>query len=154
MYCPVCGAESTQGLNYCKRCGATLSPIAGGAEPRPALRSASLLPVALVSVVGLIGFFVTIVALANSKIDQEALIGVAAFGGATVFGVVGLLIWLLTQLSGVGLRSSHVNKGTRSVSGSSTQPQLSAPSVSVPSVTENTTRNFDPPVYREKGVRE
>ncbi|HET8676455.1 MAG TPA: hypothetical protein VFO63_11745, partial [Blastocatellia bacterium] len=26
MYCPVCGAETVQGLKYCKQCGANLNP--------------------------------------------------------------------------------------------------------------------------------
>ncbi|HEX8355529.1 MAG TPA: hypothetical protein VF611_21665, partial [Pyrinomonadaceae bacterium] len=39
MFCPYCGTESTQGLNYCKRCGGNLAPLAqGGAqETRPAV---------------------------------------------------------------------------------------------------------------------
>jgi hypothetical protein len=33
-------------------------------------------------------------------------------------------------------------------------PQLPAPPVGMPSVTENTTRNFDPSRYRERGEHE
>ena len=39
MFCPYCGTESTQGLNYCKRCGANLGAglQAGGQEASPAI---------------------------------------------------------------------------------------------------------------------
>ena len=39
MYCPHCGTESTQGLNYCKRCGGSLNVLAPGAaqESQPAV---------------------------------------------------------------------------------------------------------------------
>src|SRR5437868_5902121 len=33
MYCPNCGAESTFGLNYCKRCGGNLSDVQQSAAP-------------------------------------------------------------------------------------------------------------------------
>src|SRR6185295_2921772 len=32
MYCPVCGVESIQGLNYCKQCGANLTVALQPAE--------------------------------------------------------------------------------------------------------------------------
>ncbi len=63
MFCPSCGAETSEGLSYCKRCGAKL----GGAradEPRPrvaGLMWAILLAVVLITLGGLavvLGFIV------------------------------------------------------------------------------------------------
>jgi hypothetical protein len=27
MFCPYCATETTQGLNYCNRCGGNLAPV-------------------------------------------------------------------------------------------------------------------------------
>jgi hypothetical protein len=154
MYCAVCGNESTPGFNYCKRCGASLSPSANASDAdHPVAKPVAMLwPVALVSIVGLIGLFVTLVNLSERGVESRALIGISAFAGATVLGVVGLLIWLLMQLSGIRHGTPHVERGARSVSGSSGQPQLPAPTPAVPSVTENTTRNFDPARLRDRAT--
>ncbi len=34
MYCPNCGAESTQGLKFCKRCGASVASSADVTAPK------------------------------------------------------------------------------------------------------------------------
>jgi hypothetical protein len=156
MYCAVCGGESTPGLNYCKRCGSSLSAQTNASDPPkpPAGPLAMLWPVALVSMVGLIGLFATLVNLSERGVDFKAMIAISAFAGATVLGVVGLLIWLLMQLSGIRHGLSSIERGARSVSGSSTQPQLEAPLASIPSVTENTTRNFDASRLRDRSTSE
>lgn len=154
MYCPVCGSETTPGLNYCKRCGAGLGPTNPGDAGRSASRPFAMLwPVALVSLVGLIGLFATLVNLGERGFEARALVAVSAFAGATVLGVVALLIWLLMQLSGIRQGVSLGDRG-RISSGGSTQPQLQAPPASVPSVTENTTRNFDPARLRDRSTSE
>ncbi|MEK6303774.1 MAG: zinc ribbon domain-containing protein [Acidobacteriota bacterium] len=156
MYCPVCGAESTPGLNYCKRCGAVqgshTNPVdTGQIVARP---FAMLLPVAIVSIVGLVGYFMTITNLSDRMFEPRALIGISAFAGATLLGVVGGLIWLLMQLTGIRKGISHAETGGRSLSHGSTQPQLQAPPASVPSITENTTRNFDAARLRDRNTSE
>ena len=156
MYCPVCGAESTSGLNYCKRCGAGLGPAANATDTGHAIAKpfATLWPVAIVSIVGLVGFFMTIANLSDRNFEPRALIGVSAFAGATVVCVVGLLIWLLMQLSGIRHVSSHAGRDRGSLTTGSTQPQLQAPPASVSSVTENTTRNFDAARLRDRNTSE
>jgi len=147
MFCPECGAESTQGLNYCKRCGTTLSASSVVNQPRPK-SIPPLVPLSLVSMVGLIGFFATLIALANTKIDERVLIAVAIFGGATVFGVIGLLIRISKQQLG-----SHPLPASDDKRGHSTQPQLISPPLVVSSVTEHTTRNFDPQLQQRNTDR-
>ena len=156
MYCPVCGAESTPGLNYCKRCGAGLGPHTNPVDTGQILARpfAMFWPVALVSLVGLIGLFATLVNLSERGVEPRALVAVSAFGGATVVCVVGLLIWLLMQVSGIRHGTSYGDRGWGSVSAGSTQPQLQAPPASVPSITENTTRNFDPARLRDRSTSE
>lgn len=156
MFCPVCGAESTQGLNYCKRCGAGLSASTLPIESKASFAKmmGMLLPLAAVSLGGFIALFVTAYNLgARPGFDARALIGFMAFGGATVVCVIGLLVWLLLTLSGYQSVRSQDKSDKKQVRDYSPQ-QLPPSPISMPSVTENTTRNFDPSVYREKDVRD
>lgn len=158
MYCPNCGDQTTQGLKYCKRCGAGLSTATTPIEPQPSVGKAMgtmLFLVALVSIAGFIALFSTVYSLGESPgFNTKALIAIMAFGGATVVGVIGLLVWLLLRLTTgsqpLAQREETEKPGVRDYH----VPQLSAPPSSMPSVTENTTRNFDPAVYGEKGARE
>jgi len=159
MFCPICGAESTQGLNYCKRCGAGLSastpPIESKASIGKAL-GAMLFLVSLVSIAGIIALFTTVYNLGERPgFDPRTLIGIMAFGGATVAGVIGLLVWLILRLTtpfqGAGRQQAKVEKP---VVGDYVPQQLSSPPIGIGSVTENTTRNFDPSRYRETEGRE
>jgi hypothetical protein len=158
MYCPTCGAEAIQGLNYCKRCGAGLSASTPPIEQASLGKAMGLMLflVSLVSIAGFIALFSTIYSLGErDNFPPNTLVGIMAFGGVTVVGVIGLLVWLLLRLT-TGQRQPAAssenapNLARREYS----VPQLPAQPIGIPSVTENTTRNFDPSVYREKGARE
>ena len=157
MYCPVCGAESTQGLNYCKRCGAGLSASTTPIEPKASVgkaMGAMLFLVSLVSIAGFIALFTTVYNLGERPgFDPRTLIAIMAFGGATVLGVIGLLVWLLLHLTGYR-PVAHPDKTEKPLARDYTPQQLPPSPISMPSVTENTTRNLDPAAYRERGVRE
>lgn len=152
MYCPVCGAESTQGLNYCKRCGAGLSGPNIPIESKASFGKmfGLILPVALVCIGGFIALFTTVYNLGErTGFDTRALIAIMAFGGATVVCVVGLLVWLLLRLA--GFEPTHQQgRSERSLPRDYTPQQLPPSQIGMPSVTENTTRNFDPSRYRER----
>jgi hypothetical protein len=151
MYCPSCGVESTQGLKYCNRCGASLG--SGSHDANPMGRLVGLVPVSAVSIVGLIGFFVTINHLAG-RLDARAITAIAFFGGLTVFAIVASLIWLLLRLvdgpKTPELRTS--NHGGRDID-DIVMAQLSAPPIAVGSVTEGTTRNIDQIKPGERNTR-
>jgi len=103
MFCPNCGDQTTQGLKYCKRCGAGLGALTKPTEEKASIGKAiggSLFLVSLVSIAGFIALFVTIDSLGEHGFDRNALVGLMAFGGVTVVGVVGLLVWLLLRLTG------------------------------------------------------
>ena len=158
MYCPVCGAESTQGLNYCKRCGAGLSASTPPIEQKGSIGKAMglmLFLVSLVSIAGFIALFSTVYNLGERPgFEPRTLIAIMAFGGATVVGVIGLLVWLLLRLTTGHPAVASPEKSANLVPREYSVPQLPAPPVGIPSVTENTTRNFDPSAYRDKGARE
>lgn len=155
MYCPNCGDQTTQGLKYCKRCGVGLNP---SSEP-PAEKTSfgkmmgMLLPVAAVSIGGFIALFTTVYSLGErSNFDTKALIGIMAFGGATVVCVIGLLVWLLLRLTTGYQPNFHQDKPQRPIIRDHAPQQLPPSQIGMPSVTENTTRNFDPAIYRDKGT--
>jgi len=158
MYCPNCGDQTTQGLKYCKRCGAGLSASATPVEPQVSIGKAMgvmLFLVSLVSIAGFIALFSTVYSLGErSGFDPRALIAITAFGGATVLGVIGLLVWLLLRLTTGNLPLQHHSQTERPLARDFSPQQLPASPISMTSVTENTTRNFDPAVYREKDARD
>lgn len=156
MYCPICGAESTQGLNYCKRCGAGLTPSVPPFEQKPALGKAMgtmLFLVSVVSIAGFVALFTTVYNLGERQyFDTRALVAIMAFGGATVVGVIALLVWLLLRLTTGPV--AHPDKTAKPGAREYSTPQLQAPPIGLSSVTENTTRNFEPRGYRERESRE
>lgn len=149
MHCPQCGLKATHGLNYCKQCGTNLNQPSAPIEPGAKLSAGVLVPPMLISIVGLIGLFVTI---ANVNVAPPFLVGIAAIAGATVFGVVALFIWLLLRLTGYS-PPARIEREPKSAASGYDHPQLSAAPISRGSVTENTTRNFDP-AYGNRGARD
>lgn len=158
MFCPVCGAESTQGLNYCKRCGAGLSASTPPLEQKsPAGKAVGtmLFLVSVVSIAGFIALFSTVYSLGERPgFESKPLIAIMAFGGATVVGVVGLLVWLLLRLTTGHQPAAQQHEIEKPVARDFHAPQLPAAPIGLPSITENTTRNFEPRSHREKGARE
>jgi hypothetical protein len=154
MYCPNCGDQTSQGLKYCKRCGTGLSTSTAPIEEKTSVGKAMgvmLFLVALVSIAGFIALFATVYNLGErSTFDTRALIAIMAFGGATVVGVVGLLVWLLLRLT-TGYRPHAHHEKEQPVMREYIAQQLPPSPLSSSSVTENTTRNFDPSLYRDKG---
>ena len=150
MYCPNCGDQTTQGLKYCKRCGTglTISTTPIDTRTNSAKPLGLLLPVAAVAIAGFLALFITIANI--TQIDTRALVAITAFGGATVVGVVGLLVWLLLRLT-TGYRPPAHYEKEKPVVREYIAQQLTPPPISASSVTEHTTRNFDPSLYREKG---
>lgn len=141
MYCPVCGAESTQGLNYCKRCGASLGSETNPRHPGVSARHIvlPLMTISAVSIVGLIGLFATLNEnQAVKQLPPPYLTGVLLFASATVFGVVAMLIWSLLRLT--GSRDGAQPVAMRPTS----EPArlLSTPPPTFTSITEHTTKGF------------
>jgi hypothetical protein len=155
MYCPMCGTQSTQGLNYCKRCGSVLSASSTAGEPSLGKAMGTILFLSLVSIAGFIALFTTVYSLGQrDTFDTRALVAIMAFGGATVVGVVGLFVWLLLRLTGSHHPEDDLRKRTDKAAIRDSRAALLQPDPSaVPSVTENTTRNFEP-AHREKGFGE
>lgn len=99
MYCQHCGAESTQGLNYCKRCGGNLGALAQAPPSevglRPRAGSAWAAGISMFLVVGA-GFGATVSlveALARNGVRPEALVVIMMCGSLTIL----LCLFMLTR---------------------------------------------------------
>jgi hypothetical protein len=169
MNCPICGAESTYGLRYCKRCGGNLAapgqPIEYAAPPGRTTGAAWALAIAtaVITLGGLGIVFGHALDMARpapwggqSAVGNPTAIVMAmiAFGSMTIFGVVAMLIRLFTRVLGSAQESSRSNQVSAQAFNPQSVTQLPAPPAAVSSVTEHTTRTFDRHRFGEQNAHE
>ena len=152
MFCPFCGTESTQGLNYCNRCGGNLGAFmqAGAQEARPAVSNgaawAAGISTAAVVVIGLAMIFPVTTELAAKGVHSVALTWIALFVALAVCGCAAMLLRFWSSLLGVG----------RPAAGAALRPPAAAPTGELgatrfealnpqpaQSITEQTTRTLE-----------
>ncbi|HEY0173504.1 MAG TPA: zinc ribbon domain-containing protein [Pyrinomonadaceae bacterium] len=166
MFCPYCGTESTQGLNYCNRCGGNLAPLAqGGArETRPAVSAgaawAAGLTTSAVVIIGL-GMLLAVAGdLTIRGMPPGSVVAIALFVALAVLGCTWMLLRFWSRLLGVTGPAPAAGRAA-------TTPALadaratdtrelgtarfdSLNPASVHSVTEQTTRTLEPARTRAK----
>ena len=159
MYCPSCGTEYTIELKYCNRCGANLG---SGLEQQPQINPVNVTKPALV-----IGAIMIILTLAGFglviggaiELSHNARYVPGSIGAIVLIGMLSILtidIFLVRQLSkliSAALSSSTPTQPRRPnvLANPSLVPLPQSPTArlqGVPSVTEGTTRFFEP-AYRE-----
>ena len=155
MYCPNCGAEATPGLNYCKRCGGSLTQLSIAQEIRPAVSAASVWAVGVTTlflvVGGLAVLFGLLTDMVHSGLIPHVIVWLAALGALTILGSVALLMRFWMRL--LSLRSPQSVGGQTQLKNFAAVSEL-GPARTGPfpdplgSVTEHTTRTFEPS-YRE-----
>ena len=171
MYCPECGVETTNGLRYCKGCGASLMEQSPASQPAPrvvrtngAAWAVALATVAI-TLAGLgIVFSVALDLMSPSHWGPMAqpvpdshipvALVMIAFGTSTIFGIVFLLIKLFTKLMHLPVESPREARPTPVLNPPYRSHQIQAPPMQMPSVTEHTTRNFDPILKGDRRARE
>lgn len=160
MYCPSCGLQQTQELRYCPRCGANLNPLAEREAP-PSLVGpiwAMSLAVTLITLAGLgLVFAFALVIVNKGGAMGGSLLLLLSFFLFVVLAIAGLLIRQLSRLlnlyhKGEGQAQKPAQPFRNELAGREA-PQLEAVRESPFSVTENTTRTFEP-VPRERQTRE
>jgi hypothetical protein len=153
MYCSSCGASITPGLSYCNRCGANLKP---SESVVPSSKPAGLAWIVWFGILmmgtpfpAMIIVFESVRVLKQAGFPIEYAMALAVFSLLMVFGSVVLLSRLLSPMVRAYLRSGEpVKSKTPELSGP-TRAQIEAVREPVSSVTENTTRSFEP-AYREQ----
>lgn len=154
MYCPSCGTEYAIELKYCNRCGANLStelatqhaPVVLNLTKPTAIIGATLAAVTLGGFGGLVGGTVGLAPLVHGN---DPLMAMIFFGMTTIMVVDIVLIRLLSKIINASLSSGTQPQPRRSnVVANPAVAQLTQPSMAqrqgVPSVTEGTTRFFEP----------
>ncbi|HYV03919.1 MAG TPA: hypothetical protein VFB82_05025, partial [Blastocatellia bacterium] len=162
MYCPNCGAESTFGLNYCKHCGGNLGE--GTAQvptttPARNIFAALILAAATTGIV--LGGLAIVFSFALGLIgpqppgyaapvhDAIVVAGMMViFGSAAIILATFLLIKLFARVMGFNSVAEKQSARAKALPVAQRVPQISAPPASMHSVTEHTTRNFEPRVYQ------
>jgi hypothetical protein len=156
MYCPSCGTEVTLGLNYCNRCGANLGQPSNLPEQpvRPVSLTGPTIAIALMVVIGLGITFASVADLAKKDIHPVALTWMVIAGLAMITGVAALIIRQWSYLAGVARPKEQSLPRKKSAGKEPVVPAQLPPlrSEPVPSVTENTTRTFEP-AYIERERR-
>jgi len=154
MFCPSCGAESPIELNYCNRCGANLTS-ALQAEVTPVSVTKPVLIIGAVLLFITLGGFVGVLSAALEVATRagggDLSLAIVSFGMITILTIDVLLFILLWKLINATL-SSHKNPRDKRTTSSKDPVPFARPTTAqlepAPSVTENTTRFFEP-VYRE-----
>jgi len=153
MYCQSCGASVTENLSYCNRCGANLRPLVTVAKPSGLIW---VIFVGLTLMALPFPAFIVIVQLMkelkSAGFPIEFIIAISVISLLTVFGAVLLLSRLLSPLVKTYLQSGEADKPSKLELSYKTPAQLEEAREPVSSVTENTTRIFEP-VYREDNTR-
>ena len=152
MYCSTCGVAVSQGLSFCNYCGAKLGGVKGEDAGRPSEIKPELLVSAMVGlfILGLVAIAVLIGVLkAVAGFDLPFLLAATMFSFLLMLVVEGVLIGLLLKGRKAARRADDAVRPKEQTTRELGDAQARALPEPVPSVTEHTTRTFDP-VYSER----
>jgi hypothetical protein len=152
MYCPGCGTETTQGLNYCKQCGASLAsaPSAYRMGTPPAWLVLSFL--ALIGLIGAIGLAGPLAGSTdlrrNGFAPREIIVicSVVMSGAVLMIAFLSKLFFRLLSMYTEGQPGQAVKSLSRTIS----PRRIGPPPQGIASVTEQTTRSFDLPDVEQR----
>jgi len=150
MYCPDCGDHSTQGLNFCKQCGASLGSLQNTSDIEPRSRANWFAwALALFTVLSGFGglaviFGMSFVLAQNPSVDKDYPVALVVFGSLSFVGVLAVLVYMVLRLAGVTSGVVRKTRGKSKPRRADVVPQIDAPPATLSSVTEHTTRTFEP----------
>jgi hypothetical protein len=152
MYCSSCGVAVTQGLGYCNYCGAKLNGANGDSVSTTSEVKPEMLVGAMVTlfVLGLVAIAIlTGVMKSVLNLDAGQILGFAALSFLIMLLIEGVFIWLLlrnnrnAEETSKSLTSKNQTTNELNPAQERALPEPSA------SVTDHTTRAFDP-IYSER----
>ncbi|HYO99974.1 MAG TPA: hypothetical protein VER76_07270 [Pyrinomonadaceae bacterium] len=161
MYCPACGAGVTQGLSFCNFCGAKLGGAKPDVQPSESFPESLVWAIVTVFIVGL-GCIIGLTAMMKQllKFNDDIIIAVMFACFLFMFVVEAAFLWLLLRRKKNDPREAHGGGGTDPAATTqleeqptkvldATQPARSL-AEPVASITEHTTRGFEPIYTRQK----
>ncbi|HKG15418.1 MAG TPA: zinc ribbon domain-containing protein [Pyrinomonadaceae bacterium] len=153
MYCSTCGVAVSQGLSFCKHCGAKLGVERGDDLVRYSemrAESFNIAAMVMVFIFGLVAITGLLAVLKNGlDFETPQVIPFAIISFVMLFLLEGILIWRLVR------RDRHAKAAAPAPPSEQTTKGLDAARARAlsegvpPSVTEHTTRAFEP-VYGER----
>lgn len=152
MHCSNCGAEVTEALRYCKRCGMNLSAPLQPGPPKKFPTGLVFLFLLLIGFVTAIGISVPLLSaqdLAHVGFGPGSVTMIFIVSALVTLGIDSLLVSLLLKLIKIQQRIEDKAQGSsgtgikQPVMKDYSPVQIAAPPESIGSVTEHTTRNFD-----------
>lgn len=157
MYCQTCGVELAKALSYCNKCGANLGPAkVHGPAATGATATDTLLWVIVGTTITLLGMGLGALVLMNKgEINERLGTAFVILTFVALVVVEGGLVWRLLQLNRSSEKIHRVpqpNEVSTAELNPSTARALHEPLEPVSSVTEQTTRAFEPSSYG-KGER-
>jgi len=150
MYCPTCGIDSVEGLKYCKRCGANFTSALSASPSKKfplALTISFLIIIGSIFIAGLALPMAASHDLMSSGFTTGQLMYIFMADISVMLVVVFLLTWLFLRLIKLHQQTSAVASAPKMATSDFAPPQIVGPPQSIGSVTENTTRSFEPRVY-------
>ena len=149
MYCPACGTRCDQPLSYCKNCGTNLGALGIHREVEKAGTSIDTLVWVIVgTTITLLGMSLgALVVMTDGGIDARLGSAFVILSFVAWLVVETVLIWRLTSLKKIGEKLDSLPQPANLSTNSLDSPPARAlheGAGSVPSVTEQTTRTFEP----------
>lgn len=154
MYCSACGVAVTQGLSYCNFCGAKLARASSSSrspEVKPELLVTSMVAVFVFGTAAITGLMA--VAKAVLAFETGPLLALLLLCFLIMLGLEGVFIRLLMRRSPRTDENTHhalMDKQATNELDARAAPALSE---SIGSVTEHTTRAFQPIVAERNRIR-
>lgn len=151
MYCSSCGIALTPGLSYCNRCGASLSPAKDNAEakPPPSQVDSLLEGIVLTTLFGLGIILGGMVVMKALDFREPLIIAYMILSSLAFFGIYSVYIWQFFRLDR-GIKKSGSATQMEELDTKELEPaQEHALPEAPPTVTERTTRAFEPS-YRQR----
>jgi hypothetical protein len=156
MFCPTCGAQSIEHLNYCKHCGANLTLSAGTGHENSTAKSIETLGWVIAgTTITLLGMALgSLVLIRDGAIDGtlgRIVVIMSLVGFVLVEGVLLWRLWRETrkQNDTTSLPASNLN--TRELKPASAR-ELAEP-IRSPNVAEPTTRELEPAHRSKDSIR-
>jgi len=152
MYCPSCGIASTPGLSYCNRCGTSLSIT----KDRSAIKPSQSAVISLmdstfwVTVFGLSVIVGGVAAMKALEFREVFIIAYMILSTVAFLGIYGMHVWQFFRLTSGGKKSSTTTEVEEPDTKELGPAQARVLSEFTPSVTEHTTRAFEPITTKRK----
>lgn len=151
MYCSTCGASVVQGLSYCNYCGAKLS----GEKGDSLVKSSEVKPETLVwgmvavLVFGFVAITFLMMAMKMVGLEVGQILAFTLLSFLIMLLVEGVFIWQLLSRKRGAVKTGDTAGSKEPLTKELEAPQARVLPAAMQSVTEHTTRSFEP-IYRER----